>query len=311
MLDIGGTGKAEAVCAEKFAAQLDAFPPGTLFRITCWHPERPAFIFGRGAGEVMPTGEDRLYGKADCPRVAGPLLKKNNLGYNVYITPLHHDFVFILVDDTDSEKLVQMKRFNLRPNLVISSSGANLQAVFFAAGLTDDEANAGFRLLNQDFGDKKISGVNHPFRAAGFRNMKPAHRDAAGHYPFVTVMDSTRNPCDALVTHSKAAFAAVQAKAKSIRQAPALCEEDGSIDFSVNINDSIIKKAEAHYRFVLKKWPDTDMSRADFMLAEKLSRQGIDSAMIGAAIICTSPDISVRHHNIERYVRKTLAAAGC
>jgi len=51
-----------------------------------------------------------------------------------------------------------------------------------------------FNELNKSFGDERITGLRHPFRLAGFRNLKPKHlRD--GLYPFVKIISAVNVMC--------------------------------------------------------------------------------------------------------------------
>jgi hypothetical protein len=51
-----------------------------------------------------------------------------------------------------------------------------------------------FAAMNREFGDASITGLRHPMRLAGFRNIKPKHRKD-GKFPFVRVIATANRFC--------------------------------------------------------------------------------------------------------------------
>lgn len=112
---------------------------------------------------------------------------------NIFITPIEHqkpiDFLHMFVDDVKGEKYDELIRVFGYPNLIIESSANNYQFIYNVPISEDEYENSKqgrkkyinfFREVNFVFGDKKISGLRHPFRLAGFVNTKPKYYDENG-----------------------------------------------------------------------------------------------------------------------------------
>lgn len=127
-------------------------------------------------------------------------------GWNIYITPIEYEYgnefkktVSILVDDVkDVDKI---KKDIGIPNLILETSPNNHQVVYVVKNLIDYTTsknmitkqrmvyNEIFRGLNRLYGDKKISGLRHCFRLAGYTNQKPNREPV-----FVRIVESNLNP---------------------------------------------------------------------------------------------------------------------
>jgi hypothetical protein len=156
------------------------------FRITLMSPVKGAtYNLGKDAGPIVdgaPT--ERFFLPQELRSLIPHLVSENDRHFNIFLTPIHQDWHYIVLDDLVSETLDQVSRIGLEPSILILSSPNRYQGIYklLKAGTTKGEANALFRTLNQRYGDPKISGLVHGFRLAGFSNRKDKYRDANGHY---------------------------------------------------------------------------------------------------------------------------------
>lgn len=109
------------------------------------------------------------------------LSRQNARGYDIYITPINPQRHYVVLDDTDPDRLQAMQqRTGIKPALVQQSSPGNLQAIIVAERQDNqyEQSNANYLVqgLNKAYGDPKFTGVVHPFRMSGFMNQKPAYQ---------------------------------------------------------------------------------------------------------------------------------------
>ena len=144
----------------------------------------------RGAGS-----EERFYSRSDLVDLVPWLRFKNNGGDNVFITPMDDHAFYILLDDARVSR-EELERQGFQPCLVQRSSWEKEQVVFkVPKDLPREAVLAVFNDLNQRMGDAEMTGLRHPFRLAGFRNMKPKHQRPDGQRPFVEVVASVNRFC--------------------------------------------------------------------------------------------------------------------
>lgn len=119
--------------------------------------------------------------------------KKEN--YNIFITPMDDNAYYILLDDCE-KSLEELKEMGFQPCIHQNSSTNSEQAVFKIPKKynRDKVVIPFFNELNQRYGDKKINGLRHPFRLAGFFNMKPKY-ERNGQYPIVTMNQCINTFC--------------------------------------------------------------------------------------------------------------------
>ena len=181
---------AERTVVAAVTAQLAALQPDQV-RITLMHSERKetSYNLGKGNGPEGPSGKpgERFFSREEVIGLVPFLLSENGnrRGYNVFITPFSDTVWYILLDDIVPAKLAELDGLRLTPQMLIESSPQRFQGLFMLPKdlATKDEANALFRMINARHGDPKISGLTHPFRAIGFRNMKPKYQKPNGLYP--------------------------------------------------------------------------------------------------------------------------------
>ncbi|CAK0758789.1 hypothetical protein CCP2SC5_240044 [Azospirillaceae bacterium] len=118
-------------------------------------------------------------------------------GDNVFVTPLDHHAYYVLVDDLrigDDELLARYDAC-----LIQQTSWSSRQAVVKVTRDLDRKALIQrFNVINREIGDPVITGLRHPFRLAGFRNMKPKYLRDDGLRPFVRPTHMANRYCPKL-----------------------------------------------------------------------------------------------------------------
>lgn len=172
-------------------AQLDALGCDS-FRIS--------LIDREGAGAPFLPGKaggvERFYSRKDVENLVPYLRYENNGGRHVFVTPMDDDAYFVLLDDLRKDP-AEIIADGYRPCLLQKSSWNSVQAVFKVPKSPIDNRQAVidvFNEMNREMGDPSITGLRHPMRLAGFRNMKPKH-EQGGKFPFVRVLSAANQFC--------------------------------------------------------------------------------------------------------------------
>lgn len=154
----------------------------------------------RGAGS-----EERFYSRSELVEMIPWLRYRNNQGDNVFVTPMDDNAFYILLDDI-RVPVEELARQGFQPCLVQRTSWEKEQVVFkVPKDLPREAVLAVFNDLNKRIGDPEMTGLRHPFRLAGFRNMKPKHlRD--GQRPFVEIRAAVNRFCERCVGLVQAAI---------------------------------------------------------------------------------------------------------
>ncbi len=186
--------KAENTIKQSVNVQLDALNSGK-YRITLisYDETKKPYLLGK------KNGEEKFYTKDEVCDLIPYLRFQNNQGMNVLITPMDDEQYYILLDDMKLTRAELLGK-GFSPCLLQSTSWQSHQAVFKVPKDHDRESViAVFNELNQKHGDADITGLRHPFRLAGFRNMKPKHiKD--GLYPFVKLISAVNTMCRRCIT---------------------------------------------------------------------------------------------------------------
>jgi RepB DNA-primase from phage plasmid len=310
----------EVTVVAAVSAQLAALQPDQV-RITLMHSERKetSYNMGKSEGPAGPSGEpgERFFTAAEVIGLVPFLLSENGnrRGYNVFMTPFSEAVWYILLDDIVPAKLAELEGLQLTPQMLIESSPQRYQGLFMLpkALATKDEANALFRMINARHGDPKISGLTHPFRAVGFRNMKPKYQKSNGHFPFAGMVWGGKPMPDGLVRLLEEAKALVRVIApKERRSRKVLKSMDASAP--VALDRETTKYAREHYRQLGWRYGrGFDVFKADFMLAERLLARRLTADRVAAALMRFSPDIQARcggkAAGMKRYITKTVLKA--
>lgn len=304
--------KQEFAITKELGKQLDALD-AEAYRITLMSDTLPTYNYGKAKG---PDGTERFYKRNDVLKLVPKLNYENGAkGYNIFLTPIDEMSQYILIDDMTHTTLDEVKATGVSPCVTQYSSDGNIQAVIRVTNKSDLQiaANEWFKEMNRTYGDVNIQGLRHPFRAVGFRNMKPKHRNAEGKYPVVSLIHTAAQSC-------QTALQAIISKARDIaegktRTSPkvdqkrlyeALLHSDADVDSLPELEQI----AARHYKGLIKQYgSETDMSRADWMLATKLLEKGFDPVEIAGTMMKHSPNISNRKSNLLNYINQTVGKA--
>jgi len=183
--------KAENTIKRAIKTQLDA--------LGC-DKYRISLIASNGKGAPYLPGkigdEERFYSRNDIENLVRYLRYENNVGQrHIYITPMDDNAYYVLLDDVRSTPK-KLAEDGYKPCLIQSTSWKSMQAVFKLPkdGVDRKAVIDVFNEMNKEMGDPSITGLRHPMRLAGFRNMKEKHLQE-GQYPFVRVLEAVNRYC--------------------------------------------------------------------------------------------------------------------
>lgn len=173
------------------------------FRLTLLPSDENAkpYLPGKPRGK---DSEEKFYTRKELEAMIPWLRYQNNTGANVLITPMDDHAYYILLDDCRVDlKALQEKGF--KPCIMQTTSWEKTQAVFkVPLSLPRDDVLKFFNELNSRIGDPKMTGLRHPFRLAGFRNLKPKH-EREGKHPFVRLLHTSNEFCTTCIAIIKKA----------------------------------------------------------------------------------------------------------
>jgi len=250
------------------------------------------------------------------------LMAKNLSGFDIYITPKnrgtddsHH---YILIDDANLDGLRELKKSGFIPVLVQESSKNNIQMIYKVPKIdrADEQelGNSLMRRVNMKFGDKKISGVTHGFRMAGFSNKKPGKGS-----PFTRIIETNDYVEDSPMSRELQKLRVTADEKKSAKKSLKIIKK--GTDFSDD-TDAVRRKAkgDADERYVAlqrrlegrgkKVFGDVDHSTIDFNIAKQMfsggfSRDEIKKSMISHSMhLRANPDYD--YEQVERYVDRAV-----
>lgn len=170
------------------------------YRITVMWVNEKGEKVGWNLGKDKNGGPEKYFTKEDIINKI-PELEIINHDKNVFITPIDDEFHYILIDDLKDEGQ-RVKEMGLTPCLIQKTSDNSTQAVLkVPKGKVDkNKANEFFKSINREIGDSKITGLKHPFRLAGFRNVKPKHRREDDLFPLVKIVEARRKLCERTIS---------------------------------------------------------------------------------------------------------------
>lgn len=146
--------------------------------------------------------EEFFYSKEDIVNMIPFLRFQNNLGKHIYITPMDDHAYYVLIDDVRSS-LEHLESKGFHPCIYQRTSWNKFQAVL---KVTKDVERRSvidfFNQINRKVGDESITGLRHPMRLAGFRNMKEKH-NKDGKFPFVEVVKASNRFCTKSIEYIK------------------------------------------------------------------------------------------------------------
>jgi hypothetical protein len=261
------------------------------------------------------------------------LAGKNAQGYNIYITPISENEHYCVLDDTTMDGVNALyKKTGITPCLCQESSPGNWQAIYRIQGPSEksiwdtDERSIGNKIvqtLNQNYGDKKFSGVTHPFRLAGFANRKEKY-NKGGKYPFVSVIHCKPGIDPVLSSWFKNArlenekrkqekeYIKEQEQMEKQKQKRYENITNNAMDYG-NISGDYDKIYARHFKSVEKTvknmgWQE-NLSAIDFRVAKQMLAQNISKNDVAQAILNNSPNLTNRHVNANDYISRTVDKA--
>lgn len=184
---------AENVMKRAIAQQTDALGCDK-YRVTLLPADetKKPYLPGKPRGKASV---EKFYTRNELADLVPWLRLRNNQGDNVFITPMDDNAFYILLDDArvTQEQLVAK---GFEPCLIQNTSWSSQQAVFkVPKSIPRNDVIKMFNEMNKTMGDANMTGLRHPFRLAGFRNMKPKHLRQDGLRPFVEVVLSVNRFC--------------------------------------------------------------------------------------------------------------------
>lgn len=161
---------------------------------------RISIISGDGSGAPYLPGksssEEKFYDKEAIINMIPYLRYENNVNHkHIFITPMDDTAYYILIDDLSIKPQVLFDS-GYKPCIIQNTSWNSTQAVLKIpkTDLDRQDVLKFFNGINREIGDNSISGLRHPFRLAGFRNMKPKH-EKDGLFPFVKLSHAVNQFC--------------------------------------------------------------------------------------------------------------------
>ena len=283
---------------EQYAAAVGA----DRYRVTCIQMdndgEKKTFILDKKEGVSSGFTPNELIVRLT------EMVRLQQRGENIYYTPLSEAKHHILIDDMDADSIGRLQKDGFSPAVILESSPGNFQCLLtipkLRTGFDRDVGNRLTERLNQQYGDKKLSGCIHPHRAPGFENRKPKHRQANGSFPKVRLLVANRCECakaHALSWEIDNEYAKAT-EAKKTRPRP--------ITPSVRPGDPVVAYY-AHFDNIRKHMSIDDYSRVDAMIALRMRSNGHGREDIAETIRHCAPTIRKKQQgrNWQRYAERT------
>ena len=258
---------------------------------------RKVFILDKKDGQSMAFTPEELIQK--MPEI----LKLQKRGENIYYTPLSEDKHHILIDDVSPENVVRLQKDGYKPAAIIESSPRNFQCVLtipkFGGEFDRQIANQLAAMLNNKYGDPKLSGAIHPHRAPGFANRKPKHRQKDGSYPLSLLRFAVQQICKKALVEARKLEQAFMAKMKQRQKTV----------FAPSVQTSPQTAYFAHYENIRAHLTIEDFSRVDAMIALRMRANGHSPEAVLAAIRDCAPSIRTgmeKRRNWPAYAERTM-----
>lgn len=234
----------------------------------------------------------------------------DNRGENLYFTPISEKTNHILIDDLSKETLDKMREDGYQPAIVMETSPDNFQAIInipkIDAQYNHQVANRLMKVLNEKYGDPKISGVIHPHQMPAAHNHKEKHRLPNGLYPEVRIVEAAGGVCQktretAAVFHDKALKNELLREKKMQERAMSYGDMPGN---TINAYFDHTRNILAHVR------GPVNWNQVDSMAALRLYATGHDLSSIQSAIEAGAPQIRPEEmkdsHKWPDYAKRTI-----
>jgi len=289
--------------------------PAYRITLTARRDNLQTFNLGKGKG---PDGQEKTY-TADEVRDLIPQLSRHNArGYDIYLTPISDQHHYIVLDDTDQQRLEQMhQRTGITPALIQESSPGNLQAIICAEKVPgkheQSTANYIVQGLNKAYGDPQFTGVVHPFRLAGFMNQKPKYeqqnrRPIVRPRPILQCRPGADPVLNQMLDRQRQQQQEQQQRRK-VQERTQRIEQFNEHSKS-GADERYKELAQKYCKYVDSKGWERDWSRIDYAIAGEMLKQDYYSEnQIADAIKNNSPGIDERKQNPSYYAQQTVEKA--
>ena len=277
--------------------QLDAIG-ADKYRITLMHNDQTKPTIN--LGKAKDDGAEKFYTQSEIIEMSSTLAYRNSRGYNVFITPIpSENKQYLLIDDV----INLSKAKELNPCIILQSSPKSQQALLKINGNFDNETmNKVFKQLNTENGDPKISAAIHPLRLAGFTNRKPKYEDERGYFPFVLLVDAKNT-----VSTKAEEMLRLAEKNLVVNKEKAIIKASTHViqaNYKVDTETKSVDSFSGYY--LINR--NNDVSAKDYGLAVRMLETGHSPAEIHKTIEKYSPEIHVRHKDVDAYITKTIDA---
>jgi len=229
----------------------------------------------------------------------------NRLDSDIYIRPCE-SHGFILIDDLTNEAIRRLNATGLQPALVLETSPDNYQVWI---KLSEEPVEPKTREMAAKIaakafgGDLRSTDHAHYGRLAGFTNRKPSRILPNGMHPFVLLREwsgRVASNADRLLDRAR----------REVAEAKAAVVPDHTVGVAGVGSAAGLPDPEAEYRSLLRRYPDPDLSRIDFMVAKSLAQKGYSVLQIVSAIMAYSPHIEDRKRgHVQDYADRTARRA--
>jgi len=255
----------------------------------------------RGAdGRMLP----REWDSDTVRRSLGWLRLMNRQSHDIYIRPWGSSG-FVLLDDLEDGALRLMSRDGFCPALIVQTSPSNFQAW---VRLLKNEQNkpisthlltaAAQELAKRYHGDPNSADWRHFGRMVGFTNRKPPHF-RNGMFPYVLLCEAT----GVVAPKGRDLLVALQSRPAP---APSALLRAPSVDLQAKPGDYAVRFQALCINLNLRS---ADLSRADFMIARDMAREGYSAETI-RRILTESPNLSTRKRgHLNDYLDRTVTVA--
>lgn len=270
--------------------------------------------FGQRAGETA----EKFYSAGEVEENIPKLRALNARGFDVYVTPFHKRFNYLLIDDVREKSLEKVKSLGYAPALIQQTSSDNHQVVIkaekpehadapivakqFVSEINKLEIAPGVSL-----GDMKVANGAQPFRMAGFTNKKH-NRDSA----FTRIVLAIHRVCAVASRRLRDMLAESDANKKAEVDKRDIAVRVAVINDETRHDPAGARRAyQQAARWMIRGQTTIDWSRVDFGVACELIKDGHKRGHIEDALREGSPDLAARHPRTETepYIVRTVDAA--
>lgn len=242
----------------------------------------------------------RVWSAETILKSIGYLKRMNSQDHDIFIRPFGATGL-IFFDDFNRGMLAKLNADGLEPALIIQSSPLNYHGWI---KISEDPQNESLctiacKVIAKKYGGDDGAAKWRQFgRLAGFTNRKPKYIDENGQRPFVLLYEGKGviavNAAD-LLTQAAASLEAAE------------LERQKRLDFYKNfVPDETLKDADSYFLRELgglyrKYGTALNLSKADWVIVNKMLKRGYSRASIESAILNNSPDLHARKRSHAHY----------